>query len=155
MIGIPDAPHAPHCYHGGWSHCHWEGIDVQTITCLVFWVGDFVFFLIYLCTSLIPILGHTGQWESPSNSSLCCLWVPRSLACLPSAVHLYGSFLTTSFMCDIQGVQLCLAERIETSVFTSSSWKQKVSLTGYIVQAQLAGFTDGLDMGCDRKDTEW
>lgn len=47
-----------------------------------------------------------------------------------------------------------LGRKNETSVFTSSSWSQKVSLVGYVVWRQLAGFTDGLDVGCDGKDTE-
>lgn len=58
----------------------------------------------------------------------------------------------THFTCP--GCLVVLGRKNETSVFTSSSWSQKVSLVGYVVRRQLAGFTDGLDVGCDRKDTE-
>lgn len=30
MVRSPGTPHALHCYPAGWSHCHLEGINVQT-----------------------------------------------------------------------------------------------------------------------------
>lgn len=119
-----------------------------TIDCLVF--SAFT----YLCSFLIPILGHTGQRESPGDLSLCCSLNPKVPSLLVFCCLTLCVFLTI-ILCVISRLFSCAWQKEWNKCVYSSSWSQKVSLVGYIVRRQLAGFTDGLDVGCDREDTEW
>ena len=72
-------------------------------------------------------------------------------------VGLLLSRLSASSVCfidDRQGFSWWLKEAIGERMCTSSSWKQKFTLSSYIPKAQLTGFTDGLVWGV-RERAEW
>lgn len=191
MVRSPGTPHALHCYHAGWSHCHLEGINTQTsrtlsgwakITSLPCFLVEVLLELLCFSSSIWPeskacfewdaqliaslfsfhlsvLLLNSNSWthrttRKPWDPSQCCSLSPKVPSLLIFCCLTLCVFLTL-ILCVISRLFSCAWQKEWNKCVYSSSWSQKVFLVGYIVWRQLAGFTDGLDVGCDRKDTEW